>query len=95
MANVIKKFFGKFAKKKTASKNNSANNVQVIEIKEGARVSSTGYSIGDSETEEYQASVLLTELRSQSNVGEQLELIVAMYLKQCGLFNDYVCKVFR
>lgn len=76
MANRIKKFFGKFARKKTA-KNNTQNNVQVIEVKEGVRVSSTGYSIGDSEPEEYQASVLLTELRSQSNVGEQLELIAA------------------
>ena len=74
MANIIKKFFGKFAKKKTTSKN---NNAQVIEIKEGARVSSTGYSVGDSETEEYQSTVLLTELRSKSNVGEQLEIIAA------------------
>lgn len=73
MANRIKRFFGKFTK----NKNTSKKNTQVIEIKEGPRVSSTGYNIGDTETEEYQASVLLTDLRSQSTVGEQIELIAA------------------
>ena len=74
MANRIKDFFGKFAKSRKTSK---TTGVEVIEIKEGSRVSSTGFNVGDSETQEYAASVLLTELRSQSNVGEQIELIAA------------------
>ena len=74
MANIINRFFGKFAKSKKTSK---TTGVEVIEIKEGNRVSSTGFSVGDSETEEYAASVLLTDLRGKTNVGEQIELIAA------------------
>ena len=72
MANVFKNFFGKFAKMRKSSKK---NNSQEMEIKEGDRISSDGYNVGDTESEEYQASVLLTELRSKSNVGEQIEVI--------------------
>ena len=72
MANVFKYFFGKFAKMRKSSKK---NNSQEMEIKEGDRISSDGYNVGDTESEEYQASVLLTELRSKSNVGEQIEVI--------------------
>jgi hypothetical protein len=72
LANNIKKFFGKFAKSKKPN-----NNVQVIEVKTGNKLSYAGYSVGDSETQEYQASALLTELRSKSDVGEQIEVIAA------------------
>lgn len=79
MANRIKKFFGKFAKKKTTEKQttDSKQNVTVIEVKQGDKVSYAGYSVGDTETQEYQASALLTELRSKSDVGEQIEVITA------------------
>lgn len=73
MANTIKNFFGKFAKNSKPKK----SNIEVIEIKTGNQISSLGYNIGDTETQEYQASSLLTELRSQTNVGEQIEVISA------------------
>ena len=72
MANNIKKFFGKFAKSKKPSKN-----IQVIEVKTGSQMSYAGYQIGDTETQEHQASALLTDLRSKTNVGEQIETISA------------------
>lgn len=72
MANNIKKFFGKFAKS-----NKPKQNVEVIEVKTGGKLSYAGYSIGDTVQQEDQASALLTELRSKSNIGEQIEVIVA------------------
>lgn len=79
MANRIKNIFGKFAKKKTTQKKQTKGNntVTVIEVKEGGKTSYAGYNIGDTETQEYQASALLTELRSKTEVGEQIEVIVA------------------
>lgn len=74
MANEVNKFFGKFAKSK---KPNTKTEVNVIEVKEGNKISYAGYNIGDTETQEYQASSLLTELRSKSDVGEQIEVITA------------------
>ena len=74
MANELDKFFGKFAKEK---KPKNQNNTTVIEVKEGGKISYAGYKTGDTETQEYQASALLTELRSKSNVGEQIEVIAA------------------
>lgn len=76
MANGIKNFFGKFAKNKS-SKKSSNQVVNVIEVKTGSKMSYAGYNVGDTETQEYQASALLTELRSKSDVGEQIEVIVA------------------
>lgn len=73
MANKIKQIFGKFAKEKKPKN----ENVTVIEVKSGNKISYAGYNIGDTETQEYQASSLLTELRGKSNVGEQIEVIVA------------------
>lgn len=74
MANNIKNFFGKFAK----SKNPKKNTIEVIEIKEGSKVSYAGYKPGDTQTQEYtSSSALLTELRNKSNVGEQIEVIAA------------------
>lgn len=72
MANNIKKFFGKFAKSKQPKQN-----VEVIEVKTGAKLSYAGYSIGDTVQQEDQASALLTELRNQSNIGDQIEVIAA------------------
>ena len=73
MANNIKKFFGKFAKSKNSGKNNT---YEVIEVKTGGKVSYAGYKVGDSETQEYsQTTALLTELRNQTSVGEQIETI--------------------
>ena len=74
MANNIKKFFGKFAKSKSSKK----NTIEVIEVKNGNKVSYAGYNVGDSETQEYsQTTALLTDLRNQSSVGEQIEVIAA------------------
>lgn len=74
MANELNSFFGKFAKEKKPKKQ---ENVTVIEVQTGGKISYAGYKAGDTETQEYQASSLLTELRSKSNVGEQIEVIVA------------------
>lgn len=76
MANSKKIFFGKFAKNRKTKKNNTKN-IEVIEVKTGNKVSYAGYNSGDSETQEYQSSALLTELRSKTDVGEQIETIVA------------------
>lgn len=74
MANELNSFFGKFAKGKQPKKQ---NNVTVIEVQTGSKLSYAGYNVGDTVTQEYQASSLLTELRSKSNVGEQIEVIAA------------------
>ena len=74
MANELNSFFGKFAKKKEPKQN---SNVTVIEVNTGSKMSYAGYNIGDTVTQEYQASSLLTELRSKSDVGEQIEVIAA------------------
>ena len=76
MANSRKSFFGKFAKEKKPKKQNQET-ITVIEVKTGGKTSYAGYQVGDSEPQEYQASSLLTELRSKTNVGEQIEVIVA------------------
>jgi len=74
LANYIKKFFGKFAKNKDSKK----NSIEVIEIKTGNKVSYAGYNIGDTEAQEYsQTTALLTDLRSKTSIGEQIETIVA------------------
>ena len=75
MANNRRTFFGKFAKSKKPKKSNKK--IEVIEVKTGSKVSYAGYKAGDTETQEYQTSALLTELRSKSNVGEQIEVISA------------------
>ena len=72
MANNIKKFFGKFAKKKSSKKN-----ITVIEVKTGNKISYAGYKIDDTQTQEYQSSALLTELRNASDVGQQIQIIAA------------------
>jgi len=73
LANNIKNFFGKFAKSK---KPNEKNSIEVIEVKTGGKVSYAGYTEGMSEPQDYSSSIaLLTELRSKSNVGEQIEII--------------------
>ena len=74
MANNIKNFFGKFAK----SKNSKKNIVEVIEVKSGNKVSYVGYNVGDTEAQEYsQTTALLTDLRSKTSIGEQIETIAA------------------
>ena len=74
MANSVKKFFGNFAKKNKTKKSNKES---VLEIKTGNKMSYAGYNLGDTETQEYQATSLLNELRSKNDVGEQIEVIVA------------------
>ena len=74
MANNVNKFFGKFAKERKPKKN---NNVTVIEVQTGGKISYAGYNVGDTVTQEYQASSLLTELRSKTDVGEQIEVIAS------------------
>lgn len=74
MANYIKSFFGKFAKNKDSKK----NSIEVIEVKTGNKVSYAGYNIGDTEAQEYsQTTALLTDLRSRTSIGEQIEIIAA------------------
>lgn len=75
MANYIKHFFGKFAKSKKPKKNE--NTIQVIEVQTGDKLSYAGYKVGDTVAQEEQGTALLTELRSKSNIGEQIEVIVA------------------
>ena len=93
MANIIKKIFGKFAKRKVPKKEISkeeiseiqaknktgqtTNTIDVIEIKTGDKVSYVGYNVGDTVEQESQASAILDELRNQSDVGEQIEVIAA------------------
>ena len=73
MANNIKKFFGKFAKNKKPN-----SNYEVIEVKTGSKISYAGYNVGDSEAQEYTSNTaLLTDLRSKTSVGEQIEVIAA------------------
>lgn len=74
MANNIKKIFGKFAKKR---KPKNQQNVTVIEVKTGNKVSYAGYRIGDTQTQEYQSTALLTELRNATDVGQQIQIIAA------------------
>ena len=74
MANRIKKFFGKFAKSKQPK---TSENMEVIEVKTGGKLSYAGYSVGDTVQQESQASALLTELRSKTDIGEQIETIAA------------------
>lgn len=74
MANYIKNLFGKFAKEKSSKKKITT---EVIEVKTGNKLSYAGYSVGDTVTQEQQASALLTELRNKTNIGEQIETIVA------------------
>lgn len=92
MANYIKNLFGKFAKDKSSK---SKITTEVIEVKTGNKLSYAGYTVGDTITQEQQASALLTELRQKTNIGEQIETIVEktlMYPKLYGHFKDYVCK---
>lgn len=74
MANNMKHFFGKFAKSKKPKKE---SNIEVIEVKTGSKLSYAGYNAGDTVTQEQQASALLTELRNKTDIGEQIETIVA------------------
>lgn len=74
MANNIKNFFGKFAKSRSSKK----NSIEVIEVKTGNKISYAGYNIGDTEAQEYsQTTALLTDLRNQTSIGEQIEVIAA------------------
>ena len=74
MANIIKDFFGKFAKNKSSKK----NTIEVIEVKTGNKVSYAGYKVGDTQTQEYsQTESLLNNLRNKTSIGEQIEVIAA------------------
>lgn len=73
MANRIKGFFDKFVKKNQSKK----NVVEVIEVKETDRVSSYGYNVGDTVTQEHETEALLTDLRNASSAGDKIELIAA------------------
>lgn len=71
MANIFKSFFDKFVKK------NQPNVVEVVEVKTTDKVSSFGYNLNDTITQDYQTESLLTELRNQTSSGEKIELIAA------------------
>lgn len=74
MANRIKGFFDKFVKRNQSKKN---NNIEVIEVKEVDRISSYGYNVGDTVTQDHETEALLTDLRNASSSGEKIELIAA------------------
>lgn len=76
MANKISNFFGRFAKSKNPKKGNNST-IEVIEVKTGNKASYAGYTLGDTVTQEDQSSALLTELRSQTEIGKQIEVIVS------------------
>lgn len=61
----------------TTNNEKVTSSIEVIEIKTGNKVSYVGYNIGDTVEQEDQASAILDELRNQSNIGEQIEVIAA------------------
>ena len=71
MANVMKRFFDRFVKK------NQTNKIEVIEVKENDKVSSFGYNVGDTVTQDHETEALLTELRNATSSGEKIEIIAA------------------
>lgn len=72
MANQIKNFFSKFAKK------NQSKKVTEIEVDEsGNKLSSFGYNVGDTVEQDSETEALLTQLRQETSTGEKIELISA------------------
>lgn len=74
MANIFQIFFGRFVKKNQSTKNNQ---IEEVEVKETDKVSSFGYNIGDTETQDYETEALLTSLRNLTSAGDKIELIAA------------------
>lgn len=74
MANNLIKMISSFASKRKKNKNNSNTEV---EIYEGSQISSLGYRLDETITQNHQLESLLTELRNTTDVGEQLEIIAA------------------
>lgn len=72
MANRIKDILDKIFVKKTQK-----NNIEVIEVKTGNKISSFGYNVGDTVEQEYETESLLTNLRNESTTGQKIELIAA------------------
>lgn len=75
MANRIKKFFGSFVKRNQSKKRSTE--IEEIEIKEGDKISSFGYNVGDTVEQDYETESLLTELRNLTSSGDKIELIAA------------------
>ena len=75
MANSIEKFFDRFVKKNKPNKSNSY--VQEHEIVSGDRLSSFGYSVGDTVTQEHETEALLTSLRDATTTGKKIEIIAS------------------
>lgn len=72
MANQVKNFFSKFAKK------NQSKKTEELEIDEsGNKISSFGYNVGDTVEQDSETEALLTELRQETSTGEKIELIAA------------------
>ena len=67
-----KNFFDRFVKK-----NQPKNQVHQYEIVNGDRVSSFGYSVGDTQSQDHETVALLTELRDATNAGDKIEIIAA------------------
>ena len=74
LANRIKNFFDNFVKRNQKSKNNI---VEEIDIKEGDKISTFGYSVGDTVEQDYETEALLTNLREQTSSGQKIELIAS------------------
>lgn len=74
LANRIKNFFDNFVKRNQRSKNNI---VEEIDIKEGDKISTFGYSVGDTVEQDYETEALLTNLREQTSSGQKIELIAS------------------
>lgn len=75
MANIIEKFFGIFVKRNQSNKTTSE--IEETDIKEGDKVSSFGYRIGDTIEQDYETEALLTRLRNTRTSGDKIELIAA------------------
>lgn len=73
MANIFKTLKGKFATRK--SRNNSANLGSEYQVVTGKQVSYSGYNVGDSVAQESITQSLLDELRSETELGKQIEII--------------------
>lgn len=75
MANIIEKFFDIFVKRNQSNKTTSE--IEETDIKEGDKVSSFGYRIGDTIEQDYETEALLTRLRNTRTSGDKIELIAA------------------
>lgn len=73
---IVSNIFGYITKKfaTSRSKKNKATQQQ-IDVNTGTRVSSSGYNIGESVSQESITASLLEDLRNENDIGKQIEII--------------------